>query len=140
MTAPKHTAVRRFAEILLLASMHPGCLGGEPPTTPPGTASWDDTAVSHRGHDGERFTYRCPIGCPSACPYVGTVRPVWGTDVYTDDSSVCTAAAHVGVITFQSGGSVTIEIRPGQARYVGSSRNDVSSRDSGPTPGSFVFP
>ena len=53
-----------------------------------GTAEADD----HRGHNGTRYLYVCPSG--------GTVSVrLWGTNVYTDDSSVCTAAAQVGVIT-----------------------------------------
>ena len=38
---------------------------------------------------------------------------IYGTDVYTDDSSVCTAAVHDGKITIADGGTVTVEIRPG---------------------------
>jgi hypothetical protein len=54
-------------------------------------------------------------------PYV-----VWGTDVYTDDSSVCWAAVHAGYLTGESSAVVTIELRPGQ-RYVGSLRNGVET-------------
>ena len=56
---------------------------------------------------------------------------VWGTDVYTHDSSVCTAAVHVGRITLASGGTVTIEMRPGQASYLGSTRNGITSNSYG---------
>ena len=64
---------------------------------------------------------------------------LWGTNVYTDDSSVCTAAAQVGVITPAAGGNVTIELRAGQKSYVGFKANGVTSRDYGAWPGSFVL-
>lgn len=80
--------------------------------------------------DGEQFEYACPVG--------GTLRFVWGTDVYTDDSSVCTAGVHVGVITLEEGGTVTIEIRPGQDSYVASERNGVTTLDYPAWGGSYV--
>jgi hypothetical protein len=100
---------------------------------------WGDYPLtSHRGYDksGQRSTYTCPPN--------GTPASIWGTDYYTDDSSLCTAAVHAGLISFASGGTVTVEVqRPGLARYVGSTRNGVTSRDydNGPNPslGAFVF-
>jgi hypothetical protein len=64
---------------------------------------------------------------------------VWGTDVYTDDSSVCTAAVHVGKITIDAGGPVEIEIRPGQDSYQGSQRNGITTLGYPRWDGSFVF-
>jgi hypothetical protein len=94
--------------------------------------TWTESAAEHRGQNGKRVTYRCPtiIGIPELF--------VWGTDVYTDDSPVCLAAVHAGIITTQ-GGVVTIEIRPGQASYTGSTRNGVTTQDFGVWPGSYVF-
>jgi hypothetical protein len=65
---------------------------------------------------------------------------VWGTDVYTDDSSVCTAAVHAGLITLAGGGTVTAEIRPGQSSYKGSTRNGITSSPYASWLGSFIFP
>ena len=93
-------------------------------------ATWEATAVAYRGRNGERFVYTCPS--------YGTARTVWGTDVYTDDSSVCTAAVHAGRITLAGGGTVTIEIRSGQQSYPGSARNGVTSSSWGSWVGSFV--
>ncbi|MEP7159081.1 MAG: LCCL domain-containing protein, partial [Chloroflexota bacterium] len=56
-----------------------------------------------------------------------------------DDSSVCTAAVHAGLITFAAGGSVTIEIQPDAVTYTGSERNGVSSGSWSTWYGSFVF-
>ena len=72
-------------------------------------------------------------------PGSGAFANVWGTDVYTDDSSICTAAVHAGLITAVGGGVITIEIRPGQAGYSGSARNGVSTGGYGAWHGSYVF-
>jgi hypothetical protein len=64
---------------------------------------------------------------------------VWGTDTYTDDSSVCTAAVHAGLITLASGGPVTFEMRPGLDSYEASTRNGIASRSWGVWSSSFVF-
>jgi ABC-type transport system substrate-binding protein len=96
----------------------------------PGTGDpWDAEAGQHRGQDGEQFDYECPPN--------GEPRTVWGTDIYTDDSSVCTAAVHVGVITLEDGGDVTIEIRPGEDSYDGSERNGITTLDYPSWGGSF---
>jgi hypothetical protein len=89
-------------------------------------------AAEHRGKNGQRFTYSCPGNGR-------TNERVWGTDIYTDDSSICTAAVHVGLITFASGGTVTIEIRPDPGSYTSSARNGVTSEGFGGWRGSFVF-
>lgn len=91
---------------------------------------WSATAKDLRGRNGERFSFTCPAN--------GGAFTVWGTDVYTDDSSVCTAAVHAGVITFVGGGTVSIEIRAGQSSYAGSTRNGVSTKAYGSWGGSFV--
>lgn len=103
------------------------------PPPPPDvvTINWDATATSLRGQLGKRVTYICPSG--------GRLGRIWGTDVYTDDSSICTAAVHTGRITVQSGGRVTIEMRAGQAQYTGMARNGVTSTGYGAWHGSYVF-
>jgi hypothetical protein len=104
-----------------------------PPAPPPATGGtgWSATASQHRGRNGERLSYYCPAGGPAG--------GVWGTDSYTDDSSVCGAAVHAGVVTIFGGGSVLIELRPGAGSYQGSTRNGLTSESFGPSPGSFVF-
>jgi LCCL domain len=73
------------------------------------------------------------------CPSEGTEYPIWGSGTYTDDSSVCTAAVHVGLIGFDNGGEVKVELRPGEGSYASISANGVTSRSWGPWPRSFVF-
>ncbi len=80
----------------------------------------------------QQFTFSCPSG-------IGQTRSIWGTDVYTYDSSICTAAVHAGRISLQNGGIVTIQIRPGAGSYAGSSRNGISSNSYGAWGGSYIF-
>jgi len=95
-------------------------------------ADWNTQANSYRGKNGQQFTFFFPAG--------GTLSTrLWGTDIYTDDGSIATAAVHAGAITTTSGGTVTIEIRPGQDGYKGSTRNGVTSYDYGQWQGSFVI-
>jgi hypothetical protein len=105
--------------------------GGAPAGVKIGGSDWTATAVAHRGNDGDRYRYVCQGG--------GTAGTVWGVNVYTDDSSVCTAAVQVGAITAAAGGNVTIEIRPGQKAYVGFAHNGVTSRSYSQWSGSFVL-
>jgi hypothetical protein len=74
------------------------------------------------------------------CPPNGSEFAVWGVDIYTSDSSVCTAAVHAGLITFDAGGSVTVEFISGRKTYGGSERNGVTSLPYGEHDSSFVFP
>lgn len=94
--------------------------------------SWTTQADSLRGRNGQRVQYYCPPGG-------GYSGRLWGSDLYTDDSSICLAAVHAGLITPDSGGEVTIEIRPGAGSYRGSSRHGVTSNQYGGWHGSFRF-
>ena len=94
---------------------------------------WDLTAAEHRDDVGDRIGYECP-------PDGETGVEVWGTGTYTDDSSVCKAAVHAGLITFEDGGRVVVEIAEGQESYEGSEANGVTSLDYGEWGGSFTFP
>jgi LCCL domain len=100
-----------------------------PTPIPTARASWAATAMDLRLRLGESFEYGCTPN--------GTFGDIWGTDIYTDDSSVCTAAVHRGLITREDGGSVTIVIRPAMASYTGSKRNGVTTLAYGPWEGSF---
>ena len=59
--------------------------------------------------------------------------------VYTDDSRVCSAAVHAGLITLARGGTVTIKILPGRPSYLGSTRNGVRSSPWASYTGSYSF-
>jgi hypothetical protein len=92
---------------------------------------WSSTALSLTERMGERFPFNCPAD--------GRHGVVWGSDTYTADSSVCTAAVHAGLISLAGGGDVTIEMRPGQQAYQGSDRNGASTLSYGSYDASFVF-
>jgi hypothetical protein len=78
-----------------------------------------------------------PFTC--RCTAEATERgAVWGTDVYTDDSSICRAAFHAGRIP-QEGGTVSIARGAGRQLYVGSTRNGVQTNDFGSYPVSITF-
>ena len=93
--------------------------------------AWETNAASLNGTDGKTFTLACSPG--------GAAHSVWGSDIYTADSSICTAAVHSGLITSQQGGAVTIELRPGRTIYGCSERNGVTTSPFGSYQQSFVF-
>ena len=74
------------------------------------------------------------VFCPTAS---APSNRLWGTNVYTADSSVCTAAMHAGLINL-SGGAVVVEHREGLPAYRGSRNNGVTSSDYGPWSRSMV--
>src|SRR5262249_37191385 len=63
---------------------------------------------------------------------------VWGTDVYSDDSNICAAAVHAGIIGL-SGGALRVLPRDGLEAYRGTTRNGVTSLDYGRWNGSFAL-
>ena len=89
---------------------------------------WADNARNLRGQTATSVF---------VCPAAGRKDQVWGPDVYTDNSSVCSAALHAGAIVYENGGIVTIQPLPGQASYTGSTRNGITSATLGAYPGSF---
>jgi len=53
---------------------------------------------------------------------------IWGTEVYTSDSHLGTAAVHAGVLKPGKKGIIKVYILPGQRNYAGSESNGVTSR------------
>ena len=101
-----------------------GCTGTE-------STSWSQSAIGCKGSNYEHTTYKCRPG--------GQAYTVWGTDIYTNDSSVCTAAVHAGLIGFENGGEVVIELRPGEPSYLGTTANGVTTMSYGHWGRAFVF-
>lgn len=64
------------------------------------------------------FSVVCPVNCKTGS--------VWGTDMYTTDSSICVAAVHAGVIG-ADGGPVKVTLAPGKPSYSGTARNGVTT-------------
>jgi hypothetical protein len=75
------------------------------------------------------------VTCPANC----TAGIVWGTDLYTSDSSVCTAAVHAGLITLAEGGQFIITYASGKEGYDGSERNGVTTLNFGRWGDSFTL-
>ncbi|XP_068506315.1 lymphocyte antigen 75-like isoform X5 [Syngnathus scovelli] len=67
------------------------------------------------------MTVRCPLGCAQA------EYEVYGTRTYDQDSNICAAAIHSGVIENEIGGDVTLQKRPPQKAYKGSTCNGINS-------------
>src|SRR5262249_50856717 len=67
-----------------------------------------------------------------------TTGTVYGTDVYTDDSDLATAAVHAGVLRDGERGTVKVTILAGQDRYPASGRHGVMSNPWGAWVGSYT--
>lgn len=94
--------------------------------------------------------------CPSSLAVFATMKPgqvwrcrctetrlkspgtIYGTDRYTSDSSVCTAALHAGAVQ-PAGGEVTAHTGEGCPRFPATSKNGVTSREWGRYNASYAF-
>ncbi|QDE99010.1 M57 family metalloprotease [Myxococcus xanthus] len=85
--------------------------------------------AAYRGQTGAQIRCTCSSGGGGS---------VWGTNLYTDDSNICTAAVHAGVMT-TSGGAVVLEVQPAQSTFIGTNRNGVTTSSYGAWGGSFRF-
>lgn len=75
--------------------------------------------------------------CPADCVKNGETASVWGTDIYTLDSGLCTAAVHAGAINDAEGGTVLVTWQAGQESYASTERNGVISSEWGAWGDSF---
>ncbi|XP_039619257.1 cysteine-rich secretory protein LCCL domain-containing 2 [Polypterus senegalus] len=66
----------------------------------------------------------CAMSCKDEPSYWA---PVYGTDIYSDSSSICRSAIHAGIITGSDGGYVDILPLEKKKHYVGTLRNDIQS-------------
>lgn len=97
----------------------------------PSLAAWDQNAEHFTHIIGDRVTLELPPN--------GFESSAWGLGTYTTDSSIGTAAVHMGLISYKKGGVVTIEITDGRTSYGGILRNGVVTRTMEAWPLSFVF-
>ena len=112
------------------AGASPSIASRTPADTDAADAPWLLNATQYRGRDGLRVGY--------VCPPAGTPATVWGNGPFTDDSSVCTAAAFAGLFTTAEGGRVVIRIDPGQQSYLGGESNGITALEYGSWDGSFT--
>ncbi len=85
----------------------------------PTPIGWETMASNFEGETGKTYRFLCPPG--------GVVSSVFGSEVYADYSSICTAAVHSGIIGLSDGGEVTVEYRPGRELYGSTERNGIKS-------------
>lgn len=104
------------------------CNGGA--AAPPAVQPAPGNLTGYRGQVGQTLSFQITGAAEGA---------VWGTDIYTDDSSVARAAVHAGVLQVGQTGVVQVTLLPGQQSYQPSSRFGVTSSAYGTWGGSFRF-
>lgn len=72
------------------------------------------------------------------CPQGAFSGEVWGSAIYTEDSAICRAALHAGVVG-PMGGPVTLTAAQGCKSYSGTTNNGVTTKAYGPWNASFYF-
>ena len=76
------------------------------------------------------------VMCPKMCSMLKD--EIYGTEAYTENSSICIAAIHRGIIN-DRGGEARFIIQSGRDNYKGSNGFGVISKESGPNVRSFQF-
>lgn len=89
-------------------------------------------AAAFRDQIGRRLTFVCPAN-------VNINQDIYGTDVYTDTSPICTAAAHAGLFTKGTSTAVTIVMAGRKESFTATNRNKVQSLAYGPWAGTYSF-
>ncbi len=114
----------RFADLISL---------GQP------TLQAESTASDHGIADpGTLHMYQAMIGQKLTFRVTGNpTGSIWGTDMYTLDTQLATAAVHAGVLKPGETGNVKVEILGPQPAFAGSVRHGVSSSDYDAYPGAY---
>ncbi|HLZ34904.1 MAG TPA: LCCL domain-containing protein [Nitrospira sp.] len=89
-------------------------------------------AKAFRPQVGKIATFVCPAK-------LNSIREIWGTDVYLDESPICAAAIHAGVLMPGTSGQVTIGMGAGAQSFQGTQRNGVTSLSYGPWDSTYSF-
>jgi hypothetical protein len=88
---------------------------------------------------GMLFAYGNSIGRALFFRVTGdSKKPIWGTNPYTPDSALSSAAVHAGVLKAGQTGVVKVTMLPGQSSYRGSKRNGITSSKWGNSPVSYL--
>ena len=112
-----------------------------PPPAAPSVAAQPASAGARADPCPTRLSINRELPTPYTCRCSATnvqEGAVWGTDNYTDDSGLCRAAVHAGVIP-AAGGTVTVLRGAGRPLYIGSRRNGIESNDYGAYTDSIRF-
>ena len=103
-----------------------------------GSYRFGAVSIATRSRTSSLSSYRDLVGQSVTLPVVGTATgTVWGSDVYTDDSSLGAAAVHAGVLAVGDFAFLKVTLMPGQSGYAGSPRYGVTSQNYGSFDGSF---
>eukprot|EP01107_Rhizomastix_libera_P002507 TRINITY_DN1436_c1_g1_i4.p1 TRINITY_DN1436_c1_g1~~TRINITY_DN1436_c1_g1_i4.p1 ORF type:complete len:1935 (+),score=580.20 TRINITY_DN1436_c1_g1_i4:845-5806(+) len=84
-----------------------------------------------RGQNGKVYTF----------DVTGTsdISKLWGSDIYTDDSTISDAAVHFGIVKPGETKRVNVVIEPALARYQSTTRNGLTSQSYESWKGSYRF-
>jgi len=96
-----------------------------------------DAADACKGTFDDYGDPNASISCD--CPALASPGVIYGTQVYTSDSDICTAARHSGQVDFNAN---TVKLRGtmGCASYTGSTSNGITSDSWGAWDKSYYFP
>lgn len=87
---------------------------------------------------GNMTMYREQIGKTFQFRVTGAATgSVWGTGIFTTDSSLATAAVHSGLLKVGQTGVLKVSIVPSPAGFTGSTKNGISTYDYGPYPSAY---
>ncbi len=84
--------------------------------------------VQYQNEIGKTYTFRV-TGNPGGS--------VWGTDVYTTDTTLATAAIHAGLLTPGQTASIKVSIVPSPQVFIGTTRNGITSAGYSQYPAAF---
>ena len=102
----------------------------------PGFGDAEGAQILSRGHND----FQGRIGATLAFRVCGNTNgSIWGSDVYTSDSTLATAAVHAGVLKPGQTAVVRVKILPSPQVYQGTSRNGVQSSSYGVYSAAFEF-
>ncbi len=98
------------------------------------------TAIAAQADPGSLNAFQGMIGQKFAFTVTGrTDGSIFGTDVYTTDSHLATAAVHAGILKVGQTGTVKVLIIPSPAGYAASTRNGVTSNAWNVYPAAYRF-
>jgi|GEM_PF-2952091 len=123
-----------FRGVVVAGACKGGSAAGSTSSGAAGPTTTTGTCTDARRYRTSRFgtTFRCTCG-PNT-----RLGAVWGSGVYTDDSSICAAAVHMGLFSARRGGSVSVRMVGARQSYQGGDRYGVSSRSYGRWHNSFT--
>lgn len=104
----------------------------------PGVAEDESKIVDALADPGTLANYQDKVGKTFYFTVTGSTNStIWGTDVYTTDSSLATAAVHAGALRNGQTGVVKVTIVASPMAFTGSTRHNVTSQSYGFYPSAY---